>query len=191
MLLVRLANDHPDISAVKMLYEEAFPANERSMTIDHMLALSELLPSHISLELLGIYPDDTPTAFAGFILSIQNESSVYVLFFAICPEQRSSGIGGKAIQAFQELCGSKAIILEYESVYEASANAEQRLRRRSFYLKHGFYDTGWFLKDNGTEFAIACSCDTFNKHDYEALAAALLAGVSDTTPAPLPYRRDA
>ena len=63
MILKKLTFDHPDIPAVNKLYEEAFP--ERVMTMDDVLKLTE----HLPIELLGIYPDETPDTFAGFFLT--------------------------------------------------------------------------------------------------------------------------
>ena len=44
MNLKVLTPDHPDIPAVKALYEEAFPANERAMSMDAIVANLDKLP---------------------------------------------------------------------------------------------------------------------------------------------------
>ena len=182
MILKKLTPDHHDIPAVKKLFVEAFPERERVMEMDDILAMSDQLP----IELLGIYPDETPDIFAGFFLMLKKEASLYLVFFATCPERRSTGIGSKAINALREYYASKPILFSYESIYEESDNAEQRERRRNFYLKNGFYETGWFAKMNDTEFILASSSEKTGKADFEQFLTGLVPGAV----APEIYKRD-
>jgi len=73
MILRTLTPDHQDIPAVKALFEEAFPENERSMDMDDILAHAEQLP----IRLLGIYPEETPDDFVGFFLTVEGRPFVY------------------------------------------------------------------------------------------------------------------
>jgi hypothetical protein len=101
---------------------------------------------------------------------------------------RSTGIGSKAFKAILEYYDDIPFWFSYESTFEESDNAEQRERRRRFYLKNGFYETGWFAKLNGTEFIIASSKKEFDKEAFEKFMSAMAA----TSGAALPelYRRD-
>ena len=92
MILKKLDQSHSDIPALKKLFEEAFPENERPMSMDVILAYLDQLPC----DLLGVYPDETPDKFSGFFFGVRGESGVYGVYFATCPELRSSGIGSKA-----------------------------------------------------------------------------------------------
>lgn len=185
MILKKLNPSHPDIPALKKLFEEAFPENERPMSLDGILAYLDQLPC----DLLGVYPDETPDKFSGFYFGVRGESGVYGVYFATCPELRSSGIGGKAFKAILEYYGDTPFWFSYESPFEESDNAEQRERRRRFYLKNGFHETGWFTKMNGTEFIIACSREEFDKEEFEAFVGAMMAGTSGAA-VPELYRRD-
>ena len=183
MIFKELTPDHPDIPAVKKLFEDSFPENERTMSMDVILANLKLMP----IKLLGIYPEETPDTFAGFFLTAEGETSVYLTYLAIRPEQRSSGIGGKAMSAIREYYKGKTLLFSYESPFEESDNAEQRERRRKFHLRNGFYETGWFVKLNGTEFIIACSTEDFDKDAFLSFMAGMVpAGV----PLPELYRHD-
>ena len=102
---------------------------------------------------------------------------------------RSSGIGSKAFKAIVDHYGDTPFWFSYESPFEESDNAEQRERRRRFYLKNGFHETGWFTKMNGTEFIIACSKEEFDKDAFEAFVGAMIAGTSGAA-VPELYRRD-
>lgn len=184
MILKKLTPQHPDIPALKKLFEEAFPENERPMSMDNILALLDQLPC----DLLGVYPEETPDKFVGFFFGIRGESGVYGVYFATCPELRSSGIGSKAFRAVIESYGDTPFWFSYESTFQESDNAEQRERRRRFYLKNGFYETGWFTSLNGTEFILACSKKEFDKEAFEKFMGAMAS--SATAPVPALYRRD-
>lgn len=185
MILRTLTPDHPDIPAVKKLFEEAFPVNERSMDMDEILAHAEQLP----IRLLGIYPEEAPEDFAGFFLTVEGGDFVYLTYLAICPEKRSGGIGSKAMNAVREYYKDQTLLFSYESIYEKSNNPEQRERRRNLYLRLGFHETGWFSVMNGTEFIIASSKEEFDKDAFLEFMGAMSAG---TTGAAVPelYRRD-
>ena len=184
MILKKLTADHPDIPALKKLYEEAFPENERPMSMDDILLLLDKIPC----DLLGVYPDETPDTFVGFFFGIRGESGVYGVYYATDPNLRSTGIGRQAFKAILEYYGELPFWFSYESTFEESENAEQRERRRNFYLKNGFFETGWFTSMNGTEFIIACSKKEFDKEAFEKF----IAGMASGTGAPVPelYRRD-
>ena len=140
-------------------------------------------------DLLGIYPDETPDTFAGFFFGFRGDSGVYGVYFATRPALRSCGIGSKAFKAIVEHYGDTPFWFSYESTFEESDNAEQRERRRNFYLRNGFHETGWFAKMNGTEFILASSKEEFDKEAFEKMMADMSA---NTTGAPVPelYRRD-
>lgn len=186
MILKKLTPNHPDIPALKKLYEEAFPENERPLSMDAILAFVDQMPC----DLLGIYREEFPDEFSGFFFGIRGEVGVYGVFFATRPDLRSTGIGGKAFRAIVEHYGDTQFWFSYESTFEESENAEQRERRRNFYLRNGFHETGWFTKLNGTEFIIACSKEEFDKEAFEKFMASMAAGLPNPQALPQLYRRD-
>ena len=186
MILKKLTANHPDIPALKKLYDEAFPENERPMSMDTILSFMDQIPC----DLLGVYPEETPDEFSGFFFGIRGEAGVYGVYFATRPDLRSTGIGGKAFRAIVEHYGDTQFWFSYESVFEESENAEQRERRRNFYLRNGFHETGWFTKLNGTEFIVACSKEEFDKEGFEKFMASMAAGLPNPQALPQLYRRD-
>ena len=62
MILKKITANHPDIPALKKLYEEAFPENERPLSMDTILSFMDQIPC----DLLGVYPEETPDEFSGF-----------------------------------------------------------------------------------------------------------------------------
>ncbi len=185
MKLNVLTPEHPDIPAVKALYEQAFPANERGMSMDAIVANMDKMP----IRLFGIYTDEAEKDFAGFLLAIEGEKFVYLVFLAILPEKRSGGLGSQVLNAMREYYAGTPLVFSYESIYEESDNAEQRERRRNLYLKLGFHETGWFAKLNGTEFIIASSEPEIDADVFMQYMRAMAAGNPDAK-IPELYRRD-
>lgn len=169
MNLKKLTSEHRDIPLLNALYIEAFPPNERLLSVEEIFGLADKVP----IDILGIYPDETPERFAGFFMTFVHEEFVYLLFFATKAEMRSTGIGSKAIKALVELYSGKPLLFSYESVFEESDNLEQRKRRRAFYQRNGFYETGYFGRLNNTEFIIASSEEKSDK-DIKSLKEVLL-----------------
>lgn len=159
--LKQLTMDHPDYPRVVKLYEEAFPENERALDLPTLL-------NRFPITLLGIYPDEE--LFAGFLLVFDDGTLLYLLFFATCPQMRSGGIGSKAMQALVERYRGRQLMFCYESVRQPSDNAEQRERRRSFYLKNGFHESPWYAKFGETEFVL---CSSEEPADIEAFKQAV------------------
>lgn len=184
MILKKFTSDHPDIPALKKLYEEAFPVSERPVSMDDIIANLDQMPC----DLLGVYPEETPDEFAGFFFGIRGENCVYGVYYATRPELRSTGIGGKAFQAILKYYEDIPFWFSYESTFEESDNALQRERRRNFYLRNGFHETGWFAKLNGTEFILASSKEEFDKEAFLKFMSAMAAGTG--APVPELYRRD-
>lgn len=183
MILKKLTPDHPDVPALKNLFEEAFPVNERPMSMDDLLSIVDKIPC----DLLGVYPDEDPDTFVGFFFGIRGEAGVYGVYYATDSKLRSTGIGSKAFKAILDYYDDIPFWFSYESPFEESDNAEQRERRRKFYLKNGFYETGWFAKMNGTEFILASSRKEFDKEALVSLMSSILPG---DQPVPELYRRD-
>ena len=82
MILKKISADHPDYSKVKNLYETAFSIDERPMSMDEIMAITETM----SAEVLGIYPDDAADDFSGFFVIFDAGDFVYLNFFATSPE---------------------------------------------------------------------------------------------------------
>ena len=166
MNLKKLASGHADIPLLNQLYIEAFPPDERLLSVEQIFGLAGEMP----IDILGIYPDEAPEKFAGFFMVFAHEKFAYLMFFATRAEMRSTGIGSKAIKALVAHYRAKPLIFSYESVFEESDNQEQRERRRAFYLKNGFYETGWLTRLNNKEFIIASSEKKLDEAIFEELA---------------------
>lgn len=175
-----IAQDSPEKAVLERINEEAFPASERT-AIEDLYATG----GDSDLDMIGI---DADGELAGFFAVRKFEKIRYLAYFAICKEKRSRGIGGRALQQLQEFYPNCQIITEFEAPDETSENAEIRLRRRAFYLRNGFCETGWYNFYDGTELVIACS-DTasFEIRHVKQLIAHLNTIIAE--PIPQPYQK--
>ena len=178
MRLEKLEKNSPDIISVKKLNEQAFPENER-VSIDGLFDFG----SDGSMDILGIYED----IFVGFFVIRKYVDIAYIAYFAICPEIRSKGKGSHALQKLKEYYKGRQIVVDFEAPDKNSQNNNERIRRRSFYLKNGFYETGWFQYYMEMEFEIFCSSTPFNKKRFDEMNA----DIHSKYPAydPHPYRK--
>ena len=55
---------------------------------------------------------------------------------------------------------------------------------KRFYLRNGFFETGWFTDYDNTEFEIGCSRRDFNSEEFVAFAEDIAKVVSDHIPNP-------
>ncbi|HPY83782.1 GNAT family N-acetyltransferase [Ruminococcus sp. XPD3002] len=169
-----------DAEAMDVLNRQAFPDNERLDTDDLFLYAKEG-----ELEILGIYTEE---GFSGFLIMRPFEKIAYIAYFAVCPEKRCKGIGGKALAALREYYPERQIVVDFEALDADSPNNPQRIRRREFYYRNGFYPTGWYQFYMETEFEIACSGPVFDKESFDALLAAIHKAAPEFDPHP--YRKD-
>jgi len=127
---------------IKTLYLKAFPKEERLPI--WFLALKAKAES---VNFYSLYDDDR---WVGFIYFALKNDLLYVLFFAIDEASRSQGYGGSVISELKEMFPTHKIVLNTEVLDENAPNNSDRIRRRRFYEKHGFKETGYRVKLTNT-----------------------------------------
>ena len=114
---------HPLFDASFTLYEASFPPNERRTRADHLRALqdADFMP-------LGAVEDGRLLA---DVFLWKTDSFVYLEHFAVQPELRNCGVGGKILD---RLLGDaqRPFLLEIEPPEDALTS-----RRKRFYERHG------------------------------------------------------
>lgn len=185
--LLKMSKDHnvqlriiPQNSSEKikleMINEEAFPSSERN-SIDDLYASG----NDGNLDMIGIYDD---SELVGFFAVRKFNRIRYMAYFAVCSEKRSKGIGSKALHLLKDFYPDCQIVNEFEAPDEGNENNAIRLRRRDFYLRNGFCETGWYSFYDETEFEIACSEVDFDMQEFRKFIAYLNSIVSDHIPQP-------
>ena len=122
MNLERIDAAHPLFDASLALYETSFPPNERRTRGDHLRALqdADFVP-------LGAVEDGRLLA---DVFLWKTDGFVYLEHFAVQPELRSHGTGGKILE--QLLDTQQLFLLEIEP-----PESPLTCRRKRFYERHG------------------------------------------------------
>ncbi len=155
LALVKLESDNVDRKYFEQINEEAFPLSER-MSFDEIFDFA----SNTNTDVLGIYDEKIPV---GFAVLLKNAECGYVYFIAIDHRMRSNGYGSSAMQKMMEVYPELQLVLDFEVIDENAENNEQRLRRKNFYLRNGFHETGNYTMLQDEQFEVVCSGGELNK----------------------------
>lgn len=171
MELRKLTIDSPDIPVLEKINEEAIPECERN-------SFSDLMNTGASV--LGIYEDGP----VGFLVIREYKSILYLAYLAVDSTLRSKGIGGKALTELVSNNTDHMIVVEYEAPNPASPENEINIRRKGFYKRNGFCETGYFTFYDDTEFEIGCAGKEFDSDIFGEFTEHLSQIVSDHIPKP-------
>ena len=171
MELRKLMMDSPDIPALEEINEEAIPECERNSFRDLM---------DTGATVFGIYEDGP----VGFLVVREYKAILYLAYLAVKSELRSKGIGGKALEELVSKHADHMVVVEYEAPNPASPENELNIRRKGFYKRHGFCETGYFTFYDDTEFEIGCAGMKFDAEVFGEFTEHLSKIVSDHIPKP-------
>lgn len=159
--LIRLTPDNKDRKTFEQINDEAFPPLER-MSFDEIFDFA----SNTDTDVLGIYEDEKPV---GFAVLLKNAECGYVYFVAIDSRARSKGYGSAAMHELMEAYPELQLVLDFETIDEAAENYAQRVRRKNFYLKNGFHETGHYTMLGNERFEVVCSSGELRKAAFKDL----------------------
>ena len=171
MELRKLTIDSPDIPVLEKINEEAIPECERN-------SLGDLMNTGATV--LGIYEDGP----VGFMVIREYKTILYLAYLAVNSTLRSKGIGGKAMSELVSGNVDNMIVVEYEASNPASPGNELNIRRKGFYKRNGFSETGYFTFYDDTEFEIGCAGKEFDVELFGEFTEHLSSIVSDHIPKP-------
>lgn len=75
--------------------------------------------------------------FCGMITTILSRDLILVDYFAMEEKSRGRGLGTAALKAYLETCSEVGVFLEIESTRQACPGAEDREKRKRFYIRCG------------------------------------------------------
>lgn len=148
---------------VKNIYIDSFPQNER-MPFQMMVAMSKLW----NTDFWAFYDNDT---LCGFIYLAHNSKIVFVMFFAVDKKLRSKGYGSAILQKIQNKYPDKKIIISIEPCDKNAPDIDLRIRRKDFYMRNGYKETGYRMKLNGVVQEIIISNGEFDKKQFQTFFA--------------------
>ena len=154
---------------IKRIYFEAFPKKER-MPFPMMVAMSKLW----NTQFFSFYDGDVP---CGFIYLASIGKIVFVMFFAVDKALRSKGYGSAILQDIKNKYPEKKIIVSIEPYEKDAPDIELRTRRKDFYMRNGYKETGYMMKLNGVVQEIIISNGTFVKREFRSFFALYSNGI--------------
>lgn len=145
---------------IKRIYFEAFPKRER-MPFPVMVAMSKLW----NTQFFGFYDGDIP---CGFIYLASSRKIVFVMFFAVDASLRSKGYGSLILQQLKAKYPDKKTIISIEPCEDSAPDLDLRKRRKSFYMRNGYNETGYMMKLNGVVQEIIITNGEFVKKEFSS-----------------------
>lgn len=143
---------------IKELYLSSFPKEER-MPFIMMLLMSCLW----NTEFLAFYDEDK---LCGIIYLAALRKQTFIMFFAVDEKLRSQGYGSRILNEVEKLYPKNPIIVSIEPCFEDADNIEQKLRRKSFYQRNDYVETGYFMKLAGQVQEILIKNGMFDKRQF-------------------------
>ena len=148
------------------LYEEAFPESEKKPR-----PVMEKLVKQGKMEIFAIEKDDE---FIGLAINLIEGKTALLDYFAIAPEKRNCGYGGACIRTLLEKFRDKKYIFEIEMQDEYAENAEDRKRRKAFYLRNGLKETGLFANVYQVDFEMLTPDGSLSYDQYTGFLESVL-----------------
>ncbi|MBQ7333373.1 MAG: GNAT family N-acetyltransferase [Clostridia bacterium] len=139
---------------IKRLYKKAFPLCERKPF--------SIIKAMQKRGKTDIWYFEDGGAFLGFAATINGDDVVLIDYFAVETKKRGLGFGTKMLKSLVDFYKPRGIFLEIEVPYESSKNYEERIRRKSFYLRAGFKPMNTYAKLFGVDMellSIGCMLD--------------------------------
>ncbi len=162
LYLRRIEKDDPLTEEITRINEEAFPPVER-MTVGDMFGFTEKFDSAV----WGIFRGEE---FAGFAMTAFNDRCAYFFYLAIDRKFRNQGLGLEALKAFFREFSGRQVILDFEVPDPAAENYPLRIRRKNFYLRSGFHETGHFTMFRGERYEVVCTGEELETESFRDLA---------------------
>ncbi len=128
------------------LYLTTFPAYERCDP-----CVLEEHSRRDDAEWFGIYDE----GFLGMTYLMIADDVLYILYLAVVPGHRGSGIGSTVLRTIRETYPGRSLFLSIEPPDEECDNREQRISRKGFYERNGFREIAR-LDADGDHYIIMC-----------------------------------
>lgn len=142
---------------IRQLYRQSFPKLERV----HFHILKNIVHRKCG----KFYPITINHKFLGFFFAVKSEKLTYLFFFALKKEVRNKGYGSQALLKILSKFKEQKICLLTEMIRPREKD-EIRIRRKNFYLRHHFKESGYFFKENNVWYEMLCTDDHFIAQDY-------------------------
>ena len=163
MLLIE-NNSTERVEQIRLLYESAFPPDER-MPFERVLQKRDAG----TMTLLSV--EDRGGEFLGFANITLCQDALALNYFAISSENRGNGYGTDVILELKRRYPERSIVIDIEDDEVECDNAEQRKRRKAFYERLGFCAMSYRLSIFGVPSIIMSSGREYSFEKYKEIFA--------------------
>lgn len=143
---------------VKKLYRTAFPADER---IPFWFLMTKSKGKNA-----GFYNVYEKEKWVGFVYLIRYQDIIYIFYLAVSEKERGGGYGSKILKKITDKYQEKRIILFIEPVDKNADNYEERVNRKNFYEKNGFYDLNYQVSEKNVIYSALGYGNRVSKKEY-------------------------
>ena len=158
---IRVTRKQKDYRSVVELMITAFPPEERiPIWVLHLLSRKRNVNFHAWYD---------NREFCGITYTIESEKMIFLLYFAVNAQQRSKGYGSRIIHELKQTAGGREIILNVEKPDQSAENNAQRMKRIAFYEKNGFYQSGFDLRIEGTDYLVFSTNALPDKEEFSSI----------------------
>lgn len=140
---------------IERIYTNSFPLSER-----FDFSVLKKCDKEKNVHLSVILGDDTPVGMQ-FTVGLPNDIT-YLMYYAIAEDFRGKGIGSKVLQNL--VVSANRVMLSIEKPVDTLTQ-----RRKEFYQRNGFVETGVFFEDTGVHYEVLCSDKGYKPTEQDLL----------------------
>lgn len=156
-----IPKEKKEYSKLKELYKKSFPRDEILP-----LWLLKIKAKRKNEFFFSIYDEEE---FIGLTYFIYYEHITYVLYLAIDTNKRGKGYGSIVLDKIKKENNQGSVVLCIEEIDQTADNYEQRIKRKNFYEKNGFQETGYKNKEGKRYYEILTYGKKYEKQKYEKM----------------------
>ena len=175
--MLRDAVEANRLEEVRRLYEASFPRSEKKPFGFIMKKRKKGFFDVLSIE-------DGKGRFCGLVIMMLSGGRVLLDYLAIAPDSQGTGVGSRTLQELRERYGEERIVVEIESTLGLGGadetktamagngcmgGADNRLRRKAFYLKNGMVPMDYEVVLFGVEMEVLTFGSELTFEQYHAI----------------------
>ena len=95
-----------------------------------------------------------------------NRKMIFIMFLAVDESLRTKGYGSAILKEIKNRYPDKKIMVSIEPCNDSAPDIEVRKRRKAFYRKNGYGETGYMIKLSGVVQEIMITNGDFDKKEF-------------------------
>ena len=95
-----------------------------------------------------------------------NRKMIFIMFLAVDESLRTKGYGSAILKEIKNRYPDKKIMVSIELCDDSAPDIEVRKRRKAFYRKNGYGETGYMIKLSGVVQEIMITNGDFDKKEF-------------------------